>query len=76
MPVGVVKTKADEKKWSRAKAAVSRSRKKPQNKFTKRDWGLVMHIFKSMKRPGKARAASLIAMAIDLTAMAVAQRQD
>jgi hypothetical protein len=38
----------DEGLWTRAKAAVSKSRNKPEAAFTDLDWGLVMKIYKSM----------------------------
>lgn len=38
----------DEGLWTRAKAAVSKSRKKGEAAFTDLDWGLVMKIYKSM----------------------------
>lgn len=44
-----VKTAADEKRWDRAKDAVSKSRDKKQSDFTDRDWGLVNSIYQKMK---------------------------
>lgn len=38
----------DEALWNRAKAAVSKSRRKPEGAFTDQDWGLVMRIYQSM----------------------------
>lgn len=38
----------DEGLWARAKAAVSKSRKKPEAAFTDLDWGLVQKIYQSM----------------------------
>lgn len=38
----------DEGLWTRAKAAVSKSRRRPEGAFTDLDWGLVMKIYKSM----------------------------
>lgn len=38
----------DEGLWSRAKAAVAKSRKKGEGAFTDLDWGLVMKIYRSM----------------------------
>jgi len=49
MPSNMVKTKAQETKWKRAKAAVERSRKKGESEFTDRDWGLVTSIYKGIK---------------------------
>ncbi|MFZ9959227.1 MAG: hypothetical protein ACO3GP_02450 [Candidatus Limnocylindrus sp.] len=40
--------KRDEALWARAKAAVSKSRKKGEGAFTDLDWGLVQRIYKSM----------------------------
>lgn len=34
--------------WVRAKAAVSKARKKPEAAFTDLDWGLVQKIYQSM----------------------------
>ena len=34
--------------WRRAKAAVSKSKKKPEGSFTDQDWGLVMTIYKRL----------------------------
>lgn len=38
----------DEGLWQRAKAAVSKSRKKGEGAFTDLDWGLVQKIYRSM----------------------------
>lgn len=38
----------DEALWQRAKAAVSKSRRKPEAAFTDLDWGLVQRIYQSM----------------------------
>jgi hypothetical protein len=43
MPVGVVKSPADEKKWERAKEAAAKEGKGQR-------WPLVMHIFQNMKK--------------------------
>lgn len=47
MPVGVIKSKADEQDWSRAKAAAKESG------GGKDKWALVMHIFQNMKKGRK-----------------------
>lgn len=49
MPAGVVKTKADEKKWNEAKEQV---RKQYGN--VKEHYGAVMHIFQNMKKSSKS----------------------
>lgn len=38
----------DEGLWNRAKAAVSKSRRKTEAAFSDLDWGLVMKIYRSM----------------------------
>ena len=40
--------KRDEAKWTRAKAAVSKSKNKPESAFTDQDWALVQHIYQTM----------------------------
>ncbi len=48
MPANIVKSPADEKKWTRAKQIVKKQKgRKPKSD---RDWGLVTHIFKNMKK--------------------------
>lgn len=50
MPPAFIKTPAQEKKWKRAKQAVSRSRDKAESDFTDQDWGLVNKIYHSIKK--------------------------
>jgi hypothetical protein len=38
----------DEALWSKAKRAVSESRKKPESSFTDRDWALVQTIYREL----------------------------
>lgn len=40
--------KVDEALWSRAKAAVAKSRRKSEGAFTDLDWGLVQRIYRAM----------------------------
>jgi hypothetical protein len=46
---GFVKTPKDEARWSKAKAAASKSKKKDEGSFTDQDWGLVNHIYHMAK---------------------------
>jgi hypothetical protein len=45
-----IKNPKDESRWNRAKQSVSESRKKDEKSFTDADWGLVNHIYQSMKK--------------------------
>jgi hypothetical protein len=47
MPVGVVKTKAQEVAWKAAKEAAAKSKGKSVSDLQDNDWGLVMHIFQN-----------------------------
>ena len=48
---GFVRTPKDEARWSKAKDAAKRSKKKDEDSFTDQDWALVNHIYHQM---GKA----------------------
>lgn len=45
---GFVKTPKDEAKWSKAKAAAKKSKKKDESSFTDQDWALVNYIYHQM----------------------------
>lgn len=47
---GFVRSKTDEKKWSKAKEAVSSSKNKEESSFTDQDWALANHIFHKMEK--------------------------
>lgn len=49
-----IKTPKDEKRWSEAKQAASKSKSKDESSFTDQDWALVNHIYQNMN---KAEAA-------------------
>jgi len=50
MPVNVVKSKADEKKWGRAKRIAAKQKGKGSKSLAGDDFRLVMHIYQSMKK--------------------------
>jgi len=54
-----IETPAEEKAWSKAKAVVSRQRKKNETSFTNRDWGLVTHVAKSILRSASISGSAL-----------------
>ena len=43
-----IKTPKDEAKWSKAKAAAAKSKKKDEGSFTDQDWALTNHIYQEM----------------------------
>jgi hypothetical protein len=43
-----VRSKQDEARWSKAKSAASKSKKKDEGSFTDQDWALVNHIYHQM----------------------------
>ena len=61
---GFVRSKKDEKKWGRAKRAVSSSRSKDENSFSDRDWSLVNHIYQGMNKSSDAGKVSTLIKAL------------
>ena len=45
-----IKTPADEARWSKAKAAASKSKNKGEQSFDDQDWALVNHIYHQMDK--------------------------
>ena len=45
-----IKDKKDEKRWSKAKSAVSQSHNKGEEAFTDQDWALANHIYHKMQK--------------------------
>ena len=46
MPKGI----KDEARWSKAKKAVAQARRKDEDRFSDRDWGLVQHIYQQIRK--------------------------
>jgi hypothetical protein len=61
---GFVRSKKDEKKWSKAKRTVSSSRSKDENSFSDRDWSLVNHIYQGMNKSSDADKVSILIKAL------------
>jgi|GEM_PF-4972970 len=45
-----IRNKSDEARWSKAKAAASKSKKKEESSFTDQDWALTNHIYHQMTK--------------------------
>lgn len=53
-----INTPVEEKAWKKAKGIVSRQRKKSEDKFSDRDFGLVAYITKNILKASAAEAAT------------------